>query len=262
MRAIITGAAGGIGLATAHALNEQAIARGETSQLMLVDLNQAGLEEAAARLSEVGAEATTYVGDLGDPSVPEKIVEATVAAFGGLDTLISNAGVINRATLLDLAQEDFDRSFAINTRATWLLGKAAHPHLAASRGSLVATASMSAEHPTPPLAAYSASKAALVMLVRQMSLEWGPDGIRCNCISPGSTHTAMTDARYSKPELRADAEQRNPSRMVGLPEHQAAAIAFLASPAAAYINGANLFVDGGMQNNLMVASALGDPGKR
>ena len=150
----------------------------------------------------------------------------------------------------------FDLSMAINTRATWLLGKAAHPLLKESGGNIVATASISGENPSPPLAAYSASKAAL------MSIEWGPDGIRCNCVSPGSTHTAMTDARYSDPELRQQAQDRNPSRMVGLPEHQAAAIAFMASPAAAYINGVNLVVDGAMQNNLMVASALGDPWKR
>ena len=72
----------------------------------------------------------------------------------------------------------------------------------------------------------------------------------------------MTDARYSDPQLRADAEARNPARIVGQPEHQAAAISFLASPDAAYINGANLVVDGGMSNNLMVASALGDPWKK
>jgi len=194
--------------------------------------------------------------------VPQQIVDAAAAAFGGLDVIISNAGIIGRSSLLEMDADSFDRSFAINTRATWLLGKAAHPLLKASGGNIVATASISAENPSPPLAAYSASKAALVMLVRQMSIEWGPDGIRCNCVSPGSTHTAMTDARYSDPELRQQAQDRNPSRMVGLPEHQAAAIAFMASPAAAYINGVNLVVDGAMQNNLMVASALGDPWKR
>jgi NAD(P)-dependent dehydrogenase (short-subunit alcohol dehydrogenase family) len=262
MRAIVTGAAGGIGAATARLLGEQAAGRGESVQIMLADLNREALDTLAAELAEKGAQTEVFTGDLSDPEVPAQLVAATVAAFGGLDTLISNAGIINRATLLELELEDFDRSFDINTRATWLLGKAAHPHLAAAGGALVATASISAENPSPPLAAYSASKAALVMLVRQMSIEWGPDGIRCNCVSPGSTHTAMTDARYSDPELRADAERRNPSRMVGLPEHQAAAIAFLASPGAAYINGANLLVDGGMQNNLMVASALGDPWKR
>jgi NAD(P)-dependent dehydrogenase (short-subunit alcohol dehydrogenase family) len=262
MRAIITGAAGGIGLATAKQLHQDAQQRGEASQLMLVDLNRDGIEALAKELQALGAVVEVFAGDLSDETVPQQIIDATQAAYGGLDVLVSNAGIINRATLLEMDVEQFDRSIAINTRATWLLGKAAHPLLAASGGCIVATGSISGDHPSPPLAAYSASKAALIMLVRQMSIEWGPDGIRCNCVSPGSTHTAMTDARYSDPKLRTEAQDRNPSRMVGLPEHQAATIAFLASPAAAYINGVNLVVDGGMQNNLMVASALGDPWKR
>ncbi|MFA7555600.1 MAG: SDR family oxidoreductase [Spongiibacteraceae bacterium] len=262
MRAIITGAAGGIGLAVAKQLHRDSQARGEATQLLLVDINQDGLDALASDLRADGAQIETFVGDLSDVNVPQQIVDAVKAAFGGLDTLISNAGIINRATLLEMEVDQFDRSMAINTRATWLLGKAAHPLLKESGGNIVATGSISGENPSPPLAAYSASKAALIMLVRQMSIEWGPDGIRCNCVSPGSTHTAMTDARYSDPELRQQAQDRNPSRMVGLPEHQAAAIAFMASPGAAYINGVNLVVDGAMQNNLMVASALGDPWKR
>lgn len=262
MRAIITGAAGGIGLATAHRLRRDAEARGESAQFMLVDINGDGLEIAARQLSGSGAQIEVMAADLAQVETPAGVVDAAVAAFGGLDVLISNAGVINRASLLELAVEDFNRSFNIHVRATWLLGKAAHAALAAAKGCIVATASISGEHASPPLAAYSASKAALIMLIRQMSIEWGPDGIRCNCVSPGSTHTAMTDARYSNPALKADAEARNPSRMVGLPEHQAAAIAFLAGPDSAFTNGANLIVDGGMQNNLMVAAALGDPWKR
>ena len=212
-KVIVSGGASGIGAATCRLLNEQAKAGGAQAQLMLADLNGDALDILAAELAKEGAQTAVFTGDLSDPTVPGQLVEAAVAAFGGLDVLISNAGIINRATLLELEIEDFDRSFAINTRATWLLGKAAHPHLAITGGCLVATASISAENPSPPLAAYSASKAALVMLVRQMSIEWGPDGIRCNCVSPGSTHTAMTDARYSNPELRAEAERRNPSRM-------------------------------------------------
>jgi NAD(P)-dependent dehydrogenase (short-subunit alcohol dehydrogenase family) len=175
---------------------------------------------------------------------------------------VSNAGIIGRSSLLDLSLADYERSFAINTRATWLLAKAAHPLLAASKGSIVATASISAHEPTPPLGAYSASKAALIMLVRQMAVEWGPDGIRCNTVSPGSTHTAMTDARYSDPVQRAAAAQRNPLRTVGLPENQAAAIAFLLSPDAAYITGIDLLVDGGLSTMLMPASGFGDPWRR
>lgn len=262
MRAIVTGAASGIGRSTALRLAADAQARGEPAQLLLADISADGLATLVEILRGQEVEAVPYVGDLSDAQVPERLVAAAVEAFGGLDVLVSNAGIIQRGTLLETTTEDFDRAFAINTRATWLLGKAAHPWLAQSHGSLIATASISASQPTPPLGAYSASKAALVMLVRQMSVEWGPDGIRCNSVSPGSTHTGMTDTRYSDPVQREAAAKRNPLQMVGSPENQAAVIAFLASPDAAYVTGENIVVDGGLQNMLMLASAMGDPWKR
>lgn len=262
MRAIITGAAGGIGKAIALRMHQEAGTRGEKSQLLLVDIAREPLDKLVDELKNHGCDARAFVGDLSDPEVPAQIVAAAKDTFGGLDALISNAGIIARGDLLEMTVEQFDRTIDINTRATWLLGKAAFPLLQASKGSIVAVGSISGEQATPSLGAYSASKAALIMLVKQMSIDWGPQGVRANCVSPGSTHTAMTDARYSDPKLRADAEARNPARIVGQPEHQAAAIAFLASPDAVYINGVNLVVDGGMSNNLMVASVLGDPWKK
>jgi NAD(P)-dependent dehydrogenase (short-subunit alcohol dehydrogenase family) len=263
MKAIITGAASGIGRAVAFQLSRSAAAReGKSAQVLLVDLNKEKLDEVAGLLRAEGVQAEVYAGDLTDPEVPAKVVAAAEKAFGGLDVLISNAGIIGRASLLELSLADYDRAFQINTRATWLLGKAAHPLLSASRGCIVATASMSAFQPTSPLGAYSASKAALVMLIKQMALEWGPDGIRCNTVSPGSTHTGMTDQRFSNPELREAAAARNPLHMVGTADHQAAAICFLASPEAAYITGADLLVDGGMSTMLMKAAGAGDPWKK
>lgn len=262
MKAIITGAAGGIGFAVAQKLFEQANGKGEKCQLMLVDINGQALNDAAAKLETLGVEVQTFVGDLSDPAVSDAIVDATEKAFQGLDALVSNAGIIGRAFLVDMTVEQFDQAFAINTRATWLLAKAAYPLLKKSRGTVVATASISGVHPTPPLGMYSPSKAALLMLMRQMSVEWGPDGIRCNCVSPGSTHTNMTDARYSDPVLREEARKKNPLHMVAQPEHQASVIAFLVSQEAAYINGENIIVDGGLQNMLMPASGMGDPWNR
>lgn len=259
MKAIITGAASGIGRAVAFKLTNNAIEKNTTAELMLVDLNGEQLKVVAQELRALGASIETFAGDLTDSSVPAAVVSATEKAFGGLDTLISNAGIIERSSLLNLSEASYNRSFDINTKATWLLAKAAHPLLAASRGSIVATASLSGHAPTPPLGAYSASKAALIMLIQQMACEWGPDGIRCNTVSPGSTHTGMTDARYSDPAQRAEAVKKNPLHAVGSPEDQAAAIAFLASSEASYITGTDLLVDGGLHTMLMPASSMGDP---
>jgi NAD(P)-dependent dehydrogenase (short-subunit alcohol dehydrogenase family) len=262
MRVIVTGAASGIGRATAIRLARDAVNRGKTAHILLVDIAKEKLDETAALVGAEKARAEVYAADLSDAAVAARVIDAARRAFDGLDALVSNAGVIQRSTLLDLSVADYERSFAINTRATWLLAKAAHPMLAAAKGSIVATASISGHEPTPPLGAYSASKAALIMLVRQMAVEWGPDGIRCNTVSPGSTHTAMTDARYSDPVQREAAAQRSPLRMVGLPENQAAAIAFLAGPDAAFITGVDLLVDGGLSTMLMPASGFGDPWRK
>lgn len=262
MRALITGAASGIGRAVATQMVEEGARNGAPAQLLLVDLAADQLQTTARELQQRGGQVEVAVADLTDSSVPQRVVETARASFKGLDVLISNAGMIQRGTLLELNVDDYDRCFAVNTRATWLLAKAAHPLLKQSRGCIVATCSISAHHPTPPLGAYSASKAALLMLVRQLACDFGPDGIRVNSVSPGSTHTGMTDARYSDPVQRAAAAQRNPLHMVGAPENQAAAICFLASPGAAYITGADMLVDGGLDTMLMPASSFGDPWKK
>jgi NAD(P)-dependent dehydrogenase (short-subunit alcohol dehydrogenase family) len=177
--------------------------------------------------------------------------------MGGIDGVASNAGIINGGSLNDLAVADYDRIFAINTRSNWLIAKAVFPLLKESHGSFVATASMSAHQPTPGLSAYSASKAALLMLVRQLSVEWGPDGVRCNSVSPGPTLTPMTAGGYADPVRKAQREASIPLRKLGTAEDIANAILFLLSDYASHINGIDILVDGGMSNNLMGASGAG-----
>jgi glucose 1-dehydrogenase len=254
MKALITGAASGIGLALAGILAKKCAARGG---LMLVDRDEQGLTAACDSLAGSGAKILMRTADLSDPEAPRRVVEEAARELGGLDGIASNAGMIHSAPLVSLAVAEFDRIFAVNARATWLLGKAAHPLLKESRGALVATASVSAEHPTPPLGGYSASKAALVMLVQQMAVEWGPDGIRCNCVSPGPTLTPMTAVAYSNPRMKQQRESNIPLRRLAEPQDIANAIAFLMSPEGAYISGVNLMVDGGMSQCLMPATGSG-----
>ena len=256
MRAIITGAASGIGRATALRF-----ARGGGARLLLVDTNAEGLRAVASEVAAHGATAVPQRADLADPAAPEAIVAAATAALGGLDALISNAGYFPRDTpLIDMSLVEYDRMFAVNTRATWLLARHARPMLAAARGAIVATASVSAREPTPAIGNYSATKAALVMLVRQLAYELGPDGIRCNCVSPGTTRTGINDFLLSDDQVRAAREALLPLRRVGQPEDLANAIAFLAGPDAAYITGVDLLVDGGL--NTMLMPCLAKAGQR
>ncbi|HVW44676.1 MAG TPA: SDR family oxidoreductase [Amycolatopsis sp.] len=253
MRYLITGAAGGIGRAVAAL----AATGAEPASLLLVDRDKAALDRAVAALRAQGATAVAFAADLADPSAPEAAVDAAVAEFGGLDTVVSNAGVLLGGALQDLDMAAYDTTFAVNTRATWLLGKAAFAELRRSRGSIVATASVSATHPTPPAGMYSPSKAALLMLVRQMALEWGRYGIRANCVSPGPTDTPLTDASFGPGATgeaarnRAYRESLIPLRRIGRPEDVAAAVIFLAGAAAAQITGVDLKVDGGLSLALM-----------
>jgi NAD(P)-dependent dehydrogenase (short-subunit alcohol dehydrogenase family) len=253
MRVIITGAASGIGRAVAEQFVAGQVIAGP-HQLLLTDRDADGLKAVA---DEIGPAAAICVSDLSSPDCGDEIIAAAAAHMGGIDAVVSNAGIIAAGALVDLTPADFDRIYSINTRATWALAKAAHPHLAASKGAFVATASMSATQPTPGLGFYSSSKAALLMLMRQMALEWGKDGIRCNTVSPGPTYTPMTKAGYDDAGRRAQRESMIPLGKLGMAEDVANAILFLISPLASHISGIDILVDGGMSNNLMPATGGG-----
>jgi glucose 1-dehydrogenase len=139
-------------------------------------------------------------------------------------------------------------------RGPWLLASAAHPHLAASgSGSFVGIASMSGIEPYPGVGAYSPSKAALIMLVRTLALEWAASGVRANCISPGLFHSAMTAPIYADAEKKAAREALIPMHRIGDPARDLAGlVAFMLSPDAGYITGQNVLADGGLMGSVHV----------
>jgi glucose 1-dehydrogenase len=252
MRVLVTGAASGIGRATCLRLAQDAKAAGRPARVAAVDVAPSSeLERLARELRELGAEPLLLHGDVGTADAPEQVVGAAVQRFGGLDGLVSNAGINRPGALVDYAVEDWDRLFAVNTRATWLLAKAAHAALRASGGAIVAVGSMSGSHAHAGLGAYGPSKAAVVMLVRVLAQELGRDGVRVNAVSPGMTRTGMTARVYADPQVAADRDALVPLGRVARPEDMAAAIAFLLSPDARYVNGHDLVVDGGLTGNFL-----------
>ncbi len=253
-RYVVTGAASGIGRATAELLAE----RGDA--VFLVDRDGDRLAAVTQELQQAGARVGSTVADLTDASEPSRVIDEAAAFMDGIDCLVSNAGAARYGPLADLACDEFDSLIALNLRATWLLAKAALPLLRESGGNIVTTGSICGHHPAPPQGAYSVAKAGLLMLVKQMALEWGPLGVRSNSVSPGPTQTGATEGVFNDPsdpkqaaiiELR---ESRIPLRKLGQAHEVAEAILFLSSPAASQITGVDILVDGGLSVVLMEAA--------
>jgi glucose 1-dehydrogenase len=252
MRVLVTGAASGIGRATCLRLARDARAAGRAARIAAVDIvPPAQMDGLVAELREVGAETLALHGDMGTSDAPGRVVADAVARFDGLDGLVSNAGINRPGPLAEYAVEDWDRVFAVNTRATWLLAKAAHAALRASGGAIVAVGSMSGTHVHAGLGAYAPSKAAVIMLVRVLAQEFGRDGIRVNSVSPGMTRTGMSVRVYADPEIAKERDALVPIGRVATPDDMASVIGFLLSPDARYVNGHDLVVDGGLTGNLL-----------
>ena len=194
----------------------------------------------------LGPKAGAVAAELTAPDFGTVVVAAAREQMGGVDALVSAAGTIApEGRMEELSSDKWLQSFAINTTPLFLLAQAAFSELKASRGAIVAISSTSAHHPVPGLGGYSASKAALAMLVKQLALEWGPHGIRVNAISPGPTATAMAPA-YADPAVRARRAATLPLRRISEAEDIANAVDFFLGAGGRGIAGHDLVIDGGM----------------
>ncbi len=242
LRVLVTGASRGIGRSTCFRLARQGCRIAACASAHADELQQ--VVDEATRL---GGHVVPLIGDLTDPATPQMLVTRSLEELGGLDAVVSNAGVSRPSTLATLSLEDWDYLLCVNTRAPWLLAKAAYPALQASRGSFVAVASMSGVQPYPGMGAYSPSKAALLMLVRTLAQEWAQDGIRVNAVSPGLIHTSLTARIYAHEPTKAARELLVPTHRIGNPDVDiAGVVAFLIGPDATYMTGQNLLADGGL----------------
>lgn len=252
MRALVSGGSSGIGAATCLRLAEAALARGDQPMIAVCGREETPHQEQVVRsIQSMGGTAIALAGNLGDPDVPSQLVGAAVAEFGGLDALIANAGIASPGAICDLSLENWDDMFSVNLRGAWLLAKASYMHLRDSRGSACFTSSMSGQLPHAGSGAYSPSKAALTMLAHTLALEWAPDGIRVNVVSPGMTHTAMTHQMYVDPETKKAREDIIPLARIGEPTDIANVIEFLVGPLSGYVTGQDICVDGGFSKSVL-----------
>ena len=241
--ALVTGAASGIGRAIAARFAQQG------AVVTLADVNAAAAAAAAAEIQRAGGNAQAVATDVTRAADCARAAEQTVASFGALHVLVNSAGIIRRSTVTELSEEDWDAVMDVNAKSVYLMSRAAMPHLAATRGSIVNIASGWGLAAGARAAAYCASKGAVVLLTKAMAIDHGAQGIRVNCICPGDTDTPMLrqEARetgMSEADFLADAARR-PLRRIGRPEEIADAAVFLASDAAKFITGTALVVDGG-----------------
>lgn len=252
MRVLVTGATGGIGRAICHALLKQAQAADRELVLAVAASRpSAELEQLTLDLNGAGARAIGLHADLGVSASCEKLMADALAFCGGLDGLVSNAGITRPAPLAEQSFEDWERVFAVNTRAAWVLACAAREALAQSRGAIVAVASMSGMFPHPGYGAYSPSKAALLMLCRQLAQEWSAHGIRVNTVSPGMIRTPLTEPVYQDSDVATRRQEMVPLKRIGTPDDVAQVVAYLLGPLSAYVTGENLRVDGGLCDRLL-----------
>lgn len=239
---LVAGGATGIGRAAVLAF------AGEGHEILLADINAAEAK-AVADAAPAGHVKVLEI-DLTDADAAERCVKAAVDAFGGLDTVFVTAAILQSAPLAEWTLDMWERSMALNLRLPFLLAKAAAPHLMRSgNGSILFTSSTGAMRGHAGMPAYHASKAGLIGLARSLADELGPHQVRVNCLLPGWIETPFNDPFWSHQQdaaaSRGKIESAIPMRRQGEPQDVAGAVLFLSSPAARYITGTSLVVDGG-----------------
>ena len=241
--ALVTGSGQGIGRAIAVRLAQ------EGARVVVEDRSDSdAAEETLAQVRQAGSDGSVVAGDVADAQADRRVIEQAVAAMGRLDVLVNNAGIERRAEFLDVTEADFDAVLGVNLRGAFFATQAFARHVRSrdGGGAVVNISSVHEELPFPHFASYAASKGGLKMLMRNLSIELAPLGIRVNNVAPGAVSTPINASLLAN-HAELDALLANiPLRRLGTPEDVANAAAFLASDEAAYVTGTTLVVDGGL----------------
>ncbi|MGC8508470.1 MAG: 3-oxoacyl-ACP reductase FabG [Thiomonas sp.] len=237
--ALITGAAQGIGLATARKF------AAEGASLVLCDRNPAALDPVAAELRTGGAQVLAQALDVTDRAAFTALVDAAIARFGQIDTLVNNAGITRDARLVKMTDAQFDAVIDVNLRAVFRCTQIVAEHMIErGRGVILSASSVVALYGNFGQTNYAATKAGIVAMTKTWARELGPKGVRVNAVAPGFIQTPMLATIPDK--VMDQMAERVPLRRLGQAEEIASVYAFLASSEASYISGAVIEVDGGM----------------
>ncbi|HEY5574097.1 MAG TPA: glucose 1-dehydrogenase [Anaerolineales bacterium] len=246
--AIVTGAAKGIGWGTAKVLSQKG------AKVVVVDWDEENGKRTAADINREGGEAIFVKCDVSNEEQVRAMIAQTIDSFGQIDILVNNAGVGVYKSILDATSEDWDHCLAVNLKGVFLCSKYAIPYMQKlGKGAIVNISSVHSHATVNGVGPYAASKGGITALTRNMAIDYGPT-IRVNSIAPGWVITPLIqsifDAYDDPAEQRRLVEERQVMKRIGQPEDVGYAVAFLASDEAAFITGAQLFVDGGLTAQL------------
>lgn len=251
--AIITGAAGGIGRASALRFAQ------EGARIVAADIQGQGAEETARIVaSDYPGAVVAHAVDISRADQVERLISDTVTHFGRLDVIFSNAAIMRDGSVVDLSEADWDALFAVNVKGAFLCGKYGIPAMRPTGGgSFIITASANSFYAESDTAGYCATKGAVMQLTRAMAIDHGPEGVRVNCICPGWIETPMSQPFLDEnPGGREFAGKIAPMGRIGQPEDVAEVAVFLASDESRFVTGAAYSVDGGWTAGLTKAIAL------